>query len=156
MLYARTAGKVLRRGLVPALGTEVFVDERFVAPVPPEYKLYAYENVQTPIRAIDQTGRDVLDIIQTRDGHRLGGFSKGPYQGIAADHYVELDLGKVDTSCGIDIIAQGWIRPTDTSINVASAQGNSASPKALEVSVPDGKGGWNIASSFKGCVGASR
>ena len=126
------------------IGTEVFVDERFVAPVPPEYKLYAYENVQTPIRAIDQTGRDVLDIIQTRDGHRLGGFAKGPYQGIATDHYVELDFGQIDTSSGIDIIAQGWIRPTDTSINVASAQGNSASPKALEVSVPDGKGGWNI------------
>ncbi len=128
------------------IGTEVFVDERFVAPVPPSYGLYIYENVQTPVRAIDQTGKDILGIVQARDGLRLGGFAKGPYQGVATDHFVELDLGQIDASPGsaIDIIAQGWIRPTDTSINVASAQGSSSPPKALEVSIPDGKGGWKI------------
>ena len=126
------------------VGTEVFVDERFVAPIPPEYKLYTYDNVQEPVRAIDQNGFDVLDIIRVRDGKRLGSFAKGKYQGISEDHFVEIDLGDVELRSGVDIIAQGWIRPTDTSINVASSQGSSAPPKALEVSVPDGKGGWNI------------
>ena len=126
------------------IGTEVFVDERFVAPIPPEYKLYTYDNVQEPVRAIDQNGFDVLDIIRRRDGKRLGSFAKGKYQGISEDHFVEIDLGDVELRSGVDIIAQGWIRPTDTSINVASSQGSSSPPKALEVSVPDGKGGWNI------------
>ena len=96
------------------------------------------------MRAIDQNGFDVLDIIRGRDGKRLGSFAKGKYQGISEDHFVEIDLGDVELRSGVDIIAQGWIRPTDTSINVASSQGSSAPPKALEVSVPDGKGGWNI------------
>ena len=126
------------------VGSEVFVDERFVAPIPPEYKLYTYENVQEPVRAIDQNGFDVLDIIRQRDGKRLGSFAKGKYQGISEDHFVEIDLGDVELRSGVDIIAQGWIRPTDTSINVASSQGSSDPPKSLEVSVPDGKGGWNI------------
>ena len=126
------------------VGTEVFVDERFVAPIPPEYKLYTYDNVQEPVRAIDQNGFDVLDIIRRRDGKRLGSFARGKYQGITEDHFVEIDLGDVELRSGVDLIAQGWIRPTDTSINVASSQGSSAPPKSLEVSVPNGKGGWNI------------
>ena len=126
------------------IGTEVFVDERFVAPVPPEFQLYIYATVQTPIRAIDQDGKDVLDVIRRRDNNRLGGFAKGTYQGISEDHFVEIDLGDIDSTSGVDIIAQGWIRPTDTSINVASAQGSAPVPKPLEISVPNGKGGWKV------------
>jgi hypothetical protein len=126
------------------IGTEIFVDERFVAPVPPAYQLYAYEKVQVPVSAFDQNGRDVLDVVRERDGKRLGGFAKGPYQGVAADHYVEIYFGKLDSTLGVDLIAQGWIRPTDTSINVASSQGSAPLPKALEISVPNGKGGWNV------------
>jgi len=126
------------------VGTEIFVDERFIAPVPPSYKLYIYDEVHEPINAIDHNGDDVLDVIRRRDGKRLGGFAKGPYQGVGEDHFVELDLGEMDLLSGVDIIAQGWIRPTDTSINVASAQGSAPAPKALEVSVPDGQGGWKV------------
>ena len=126
------------------IGTEIFVDERFVAPLPPAYQLYAYDRIQTPLGATDQNGRDVLDFIDIRDGNRLGGFKKGPYQGVAEDHHVEIILGEIDATKGVDIIAQGWIRPTDTSINVASSQGNTPAPKALEISVPDGRGGWKI------------
>jgi hypothetical protein len=126
------------------IGTEIYVDERFVAPVPPEYKLYAYENLQTPTYAVDQNGTDVLDVIRLRDSDRLGDFAMGPYQGIAKDHFVELHLGKLESAHGVDIIAQGWIRPTDTSINVATSQGSAPAPKALEISVPDGKGGWKV------------
>ena len=126
------------------IGTEIYVDERFVAPVPPEYKLYVYGDVQEPVGAIDQNGRDVLEVIRGRDGNRLGGFAKGPYQGVGEDHFVELDLGQLDNS-NIDLIAQGWIRPTDTSINVASSQNKNAPiPSGLRVEVPDGNGGWKV------------
>ena len=123
-------------------GTEIFVDERFVAPVPPAYQLYAYEDLYSPVAATDHNKRNVLDIIQDRDGDRLGGFEKGTFQGIAEDHYVEINLGQIDTSAEIHIVASGWIRPTDTSINVASSQGDHAPPKALYIEVADGEGGW--------------
>jgi len=124
-------------------GTEIFVDERFVAPVPPAYKLYSYEKLQKPVSAVDHHAQNVLEVILERDGKRLGGFAKGPYQGVGEDHFVELDLGKIDAQSQIDLIAQGWIRPTDTSINVASAQNKNAPiPSGIRVDVPDGKGGW--------------
>ena len=126
------------------IGTDIFVDERFVAPIPPDYQLYTYDNLQIPIAAIDHLGNNVLTLINKRDGDRVGGLAKGLYQGIAEDHFVEVDLGDVDASQPIDIIASGWIRPTDTSINVASSQGNHPIPKALEVSVADGKDGWQV------------
>ena len=126
------------------VGSEVFVDERFVAPVPPEYKLYVYDDVQQPTSAVDHNGNDVFDIIRGRDSKRLGGFAKGPYQGIGEDHFVEINLGQLSGG-GVDLIAQGWIRPTDTSINVASAQNKNAPiPSGIRVEVPNGNGGWKV------------
>ncbi|MEE2912332.1 MAG: FG-GAP-like repeat-containing protein [Planctomycetota bacterium] len=125
------------------IGTEIFVDERFVAPIPPAYQLYVYEELRLPIAAIDHNNQDVLDIILDRDENRLGSFAKGSYQGIAENHYVELTLGDIDPASAIDIVASGWIRPTDTSINVASAQGNHASPKAIRIEAANGLGGWD-------------
>jgi hypothetical protein len=123
-------------------GTEIFVDERFVAPVPPTYQLYAYAELHSPVAATDHNNRNILDIIQDRDGDRLGGFAKGRYQGIAENHFVELALGQIDASSEIHIVASGWIRPTDTSINVASSQGDHSPPKALRVEIATSDGGW--------------
>ena len=125
------------------VGTDIFVDERFVAPAPPAFRYYTYDTLRSPVAAIDHNGVDVLETIRLRDEKRLAGFKKGLYQGIAEDHFVEIELADIDVSKPIDIIASGWIRPTDTSINVASSQGNHSPPKALSVSVSDGQGSWN-------------
>ena len=124
------------------IGTKVFVDERFVAPVPPTFKLYTYEALYSPVAAINNVGLNVTDAVLERDGHRLGGLAKGLYQGIAEDHFVELEFADIDTTLPVDIVASGWIRPTDTSINVASAQGNHSMPKAIEVEIVNQEGEW--------------
>ena len=120
---------------------DVFVDERFSIP-PQPYQVHAVDGLKSPVSATDHCGRDVLDILSARDGDRLGGFTKGRYQGIAENHFVDLDLGSWSGDHPVKIIAQGWIRPTDTSINVAAAQGDHPSPVPLRVSVPDGNGVW--------------
>lgn len=124
------------------IGSEIYVDERFVAPVPPSYKLYVYEELIRPTQASNHLGRDVTGAVVERDSNRLGGFAKGHYQGIAEDHYVELSFSDVDTSKPIDVVASGWIRPTDTSINVASAQSNHPAPKPIQVDVYNQDGEW--------------
>ena len=129
---------------------EIFVDERFVAPDPPRFQIEVVDTLRAPIRAVDDRGRDVLEMIERRDGRRLGGFAKGRYQGVARPHHVELDLGPWSEPQTVRLIASGWTMPTDTSINVAMAQGAHARPEPLSVWVADGAGGWVEAISNAG------
>jgi hypothetical protein len=48
------------------------------------------------------------------------------------------------------LLASGWVRPTDSSINVAISQGRHARPQSLRLEVPDGQGGWVVAKSDLG------
>ncbi len=124
--------------------TDVFVDERFV--IPPA-KL-AVTTVATPrkiARAVDDQGQDVTSIVNTLDGNYLDTFGRGRYQGVTRDHYVEIDLGDDALSSGpLWLIANGWMHPTDSSINVAISQGQQEQPKPLALEIPDGHGGWHI------------
>ena len=42
------------------------------------------------------------------------------------------------------LVARGWLHPTNSSINVALAQGNHDMPRPLSVEVPDGHGKWKV------------
>ena len=124
-------------------GTEIFVDERFV--IPPA-KL-AITTVSTPRkikRAVDEMGKDVTSIVNTLDANYLDTFGRGKYQGVAQDHYVEVDLGDDAPHSGpLWLIATGWMHPTDSSINVAISQGQLAQAKPLSLEVEDANGRWH-------------
>jgi tetratricopeptide (TPR) repeat protein len=126
-------------------GTDVFVDERFV--IPPA-KL-AITTVQAPrpiARAVDDNGQDVTDILLNLDNRYLDTFGRGQYQGVTRDHYVEIDLGDdVPPNSPLYLIARGWMHPTDSSINVAIAQGHHEHAQGLSIEVPNGHGGWLVA-----------
>lgn len=40
------------------------------------------------------------------------------------------------------LLAAGWVRPTDSSINVALSQSSHAPPQGLSLEIPNGRGGW--------------
>jgi tetratricopeptide (TPR) repeat protein len=124
--------------------TEVFVDERFALP-PPKLELHQTGPLRLVETARDQAGRDVRALIAARDGRYLDTFERGPYQGIARDHFVEITLGSVAADVqgqALWLVANGWIYPTDASINVASSQGSHPPPTGLRLEVADGHGGW--------------
>ncbi len=125
-------------------GSEIFVDERFV--IPPAKP--AVTTVSTPrkiAKAIDDHGQDVTSIVNTLDGNYLDTFGRGMYQGVTRDHYVEVDLGDDAPATGpLWLIANGWMHPTDSSINVAISQGQQEKAKPLSLEVPDGRGGWTV------------
>jgi hypothetical protein len=132
------------------IGTDVFVDERFAAPAP-ELKVYAVAPPRSISRALDDTGQDVTEIVAARDSRYLDTFGRGQYQGVTRDHYVEIELGEDAPRSGpLWLIAYGWVHPTDSSINVALAQGRHATPQGLSLEVPDGKGGWRVAKAGLG------
>ena len=123
-------------------GTEVFVDERFV--VPPIKLAITVTGMPHPIaRAVDDRGNDVTDVLRWLDGRYVHSFGRGRYQGVTRDHYLEIDLGAdVPTHGPLYLIARGWLRPTDSSINMALSQGHHEPPKPLSLQIPNGHGGW--------------
>jgi Tfp pilus assembly protein PilF len=124
------------------VGTEIFVDERFVIP-PLKLGLTTVATPHEIARAIDDTGQDVTDIVRTLDGKALASFGRGQYQGITRDHYLEVDLGEDAPKSGpLYLIAQGSIHDTESSVNVAITQGSRWRAHGLSLEVPDGHGGW--------------
>jgi hypothetical protein len=125
--------------------TEVRVDERFHLPAPAQ-DVTAIAPPQPVAAARDQDGRDVTDPVRAMDGRYLDTFDLGPFQGRAEEHVVTVRLPTdVPTDRPLWLVADGWVYPTDTSLNLAISQGDHAAPRSLSVEVPDGDGGWRTA-----------
>ncbi|HKO10697.1 MAG TPA: hypothetical protein VJV22_01920, partial [Acidobacteriaceae bacterium] len=126
-------------------GTEVFTDERFVVP-PVKLAITATEEPHPIASAIDDHGNDVTETLRSADGHYLDTFARGQYQGIAHEHWVEVDLGPDAPTAGpLYLIARGWLHPSDSSINIALSQGQHEQPQPLRLEVLDGRGRWTTA-----------
>ncbi len=120
----------------------VFVDERFAREAP-ALSVQAMRPPQAVARAWDETGRDVTDLVSRRDGRHLATFGRGAYQGIAAEHFVELELGaEIPRDAPMWLVAYGFVYPTDSSINVAIGQGGHVQPRGLSLEALDAGGRW--------------
>jgi tetratricopeptide (TPR) repeat protein len=126
--------------------TEVFIDERFT-PQPASFAVQTLRGVRPVVRARDGNGRDVTGLVSRRDGRFLAAFERGRYQGIAGDHFVELEIDPTAVEPGGRpiLVAHGWVYPTDSSINVAIAQGRHEQPRGLSLEYQDATGRWRLA-----------
>ncbi len=121
-------------------GSEVFVDERFAVP-PPKLQAIATGPVQELAAAHDDRGSDVAAVLRARDGQHLDTAGRGAYQGVTREHFVEVELPEAAPAHGaLYLVAQGWIHPTDSSVNVALGQGSLSPPRGLSLFVADTAG----------------
>lgn len=121
-------------------GTEIFVDERFAVP-PPALQVIPTGPVQRVASVRDDRGGDVSDLAATRDSRHIDFAGRGPYQGVTRPHFVEIELPDEAPRAGpLWLVAQGWIHPTDSSINVAMSQGAHPAPQGLSLHVADASG----------------
>ena len=121
-------------------GTDVWLDERFAVP-PPSTDLIVTGPLQAFAAVLDDDGRDVAGEVAARDDRHLDFAGRGAYQGITRDHYVELELPDSAPRSGpLWLVAQGWVHPTDSSVNVAISQGAHARPRGLRLQVADARG----------------
>jgi tetratricopeptide (TPR) repeat protein len=126
--------------------TEVFVDERF-AKTAPALTTHVMKTPKSVDRAWDESGRDVTELVTRQDGRYLSTFELGDYQGIARDHFVDIDVGReIPPNRRLWLVAAGWIYPTDSSINVAIGQGRRVQPKGLSLEAQDPSGRWTVVS----------
>ncbi|MDE3257110.1 MAG: FG-GAP-like repeat-containing protein [Gemmatimonadota bacterium] len=119
----------------------VFVDERF-AMQQPDLKVIPTGTPVALNAARDESGRDVAAMVSARDARYLDTFEVGRYQGVAADHWVEVDLPQAAKNGGGWLIGYGWIYPTDSSINVAMGHGADVRPRGLRLDALRSDGTW--------------
>jgi hypothetical protein len=122
--------------------TDVWVDEVFRMGPPATFRLYPVAEKRLPTAAVDDAGRDQLPALRAQDGERVTGFEVTRYQGVARPHDLTLTLGPVPDPKRVLLYLQGWIFPTDTSINMAVSQNRAARVIPPRIDVPDGRGGW--------------
>ncbi len=121
-------------------GTEIFVDERFAMP-PPALSIIATGPVQSFAAVRDDRGADVAALADAVDSRFVDFAGRGAYQGITRPHFVEMELPERAPRSGpLWLIARGWVHPTDSSVNVAIAQGAHAGPNSLSLGVADASG----------------
>ena len=122
----------------------VFVDERFARDAP-ALAVQAMRLPRPVAGAWDHAGRDVTDLVNRQDGRYLNTFERGPYQGIATDHYVELELAEeIRRDRPMWLVAYGFVYPTDSSINVAIGQGGRVKPQGLSLEALDARDRWVV------------
>ena len=69
-------------------------------------------------------------------------------------HFVELSLGALQSPQDIKLFLTGWVRPTDTSLNIAISQRpDLESTQPPSIWVPDAKGEWQQVRPFMGFPG---
>ncbi len=131
---------VALRAVDHPVGTEIFVDEVFVFP-PNELTVHTTSAPQ-PVRVWDHTGRDVTDIVAAVDGRYVDSFELYSHQGLTRNHHVEIELIGSPSAVPLWLIASGWIRPTDSSINVALGQGDHPRPQGVRLEALRDDGTW--------------
>ncbi|MBS1241341.1 MAG: ASPIC/UnbV domain protein, partial [Gemmatimonadetes bacterium] len=124
---------------------DMFVNERFVPPGPTPLRLYQPARPRPPVSAVDGEGNDLLPDLLARDDRYVSNLTPSRYQGITEPHDLILDLGSLAGLDSVFLFLNGWIYPSDASINVAVAQSRTMSVSAPSLEVRDARGRWRTA-----------
>jgi cytochrome c-type biogenesis protein CcmH/NrfG len=119
----------------------MLLDERFVPPGDSALRIYQVAAPRAPVAATDEHGRDLLPLLLERDDRYVSQFRLGRFQGLTETHDLVLDLGELDARHDVTLFLNGWIFPTDASINVALSQSDQevSIPPQVQVVGPDGQ-----------------
>ena len=121
---------------------DVYVDERFMPPPTPGYKLYQVKKKYLPVAATDKNGDNLLPLISKKDNKYASCLDPTQYQGITKMSDLILDLGKTNPAENLTLFLNGWIFPSDASINAAIAQSGKIKLVAPYLQAMNSKGEW--------------
>lgn len=125
--------------------TEIFIDERFSIP-PPDLAIHVTEKPRPVTSISGSNGSNLTKTGAQIDGDYIHFFERTAFQGIAKSHYVDIELPQdFPTRQKTWLLAYGWVKPTDSSINLAISQGENPFPQGISVSVKQDDGSWKTA-----------
>ena len=123
--------------------TDIYVNEQYKPPPFEDFKIYTVSDKKYPEFAKNHKGEDVTERLKYSDYQYAYEHIPGPYQGVVDKHTIILDLGDIPDAESVTLYLNGWIFPTDTSINIALSQNPDIAPNFPSVAVKDNKGKWN-------------
>lgn len=121
---------------------EIYIDERFTPPPVPPLKIYPVSQKHYPVSATNQNGVDLLSLIEEKDNQYISDMIPTRYQGIMEPHDLILDLGNLSSAKNVVLFMNGWLFPTDASINVAVSQSGDFTMIPPYLQVVDQNGNW--------------
>jgi TolA-binding protein len=121
---------------------DIFVPEQFSPPPFPGYKLYQVTEKHFPVSATDSEGNDVLPLIIKKDDNYIAGFRPEKYQGVTEMQELILNPGDFFKSGKLMLFLNGWIFPTDASINLAISQSGNLKVVPPVIQVINKNGEW--------------
>ena len=129
---------------------DVYVPEQFTPPPFANDKIYQVDKKYFPVSAMDGEKNNVLPLITEEDDKYLSGFKSDKYQGVTEMHDLILDPGEAGKFKNLFIIMNGWVFPTDASINVAISQSEQIKVQSPIIQVINKKGEWQTVIDFFG------
>ncbi len=121
---------------------DIFVPEQFTPPPFPGFAISQVSKKNIPVSAHDSDGNDVLSFISEKDDIYLSGFRPDKYQGVTEMKDLILDMGNLDQTNSLFLYMNGWIFPTDASINVAISQSGNIKVNPPIIQVINKSGQW--------------
>jgi tetratricopeptide (TPR) repeat protein len=121
-------------------GIDVYPDERFLDDPPfASGKAVVTSRPHPPLGAWDSNGKDVLQLLSTRDHQYVRDFTNLPYAGFANTHSLTLDLGTWTPQNPLRLFMSGFIEYfSATSMYAAWQSGLKPISPYIEVQLPDG------------------
>jgi tetratricopeptide (TPR) repeat protein len=121
---------------------DIFVPEQFSPPPFPGLKISQVNEKHFPVSAKDSYGNDLLSFITEKDDKYIANFKSGKYQGVTEVHDLIIDPGEAGKTRDLFLFLNGWIFPTDASINVAISQSANFKVISPVIQVINKKGEW--------------
>ncbi len=121
---------------------EVFVDEKFVPPPYPPLNIHAISHKIAPVSITDGEGNMLMDLLLEKDDRYIPLPVKQRYQGLTQTSTLVIDPGQLTATGNLTLYLNGWIFPTDASINLALSQGDNEQVMAPSLQVINRKGEW--------------
>ncbi len=131
--------------------SQIFTNEKVGSPALAAHQIHTVREPRLPKSARDQAGRDWSSQLAHRDENFTRTYTRKIAQGLCEDHYLELDLGSLADPKQVTLFLAGWVRPTDTNINVSLDQHPDLPlPSGLALWTPAADGQWREISPHVG------
>ena len=121
---------------------DVFINEAFIPPPYPDFRIYNVSEKILPSYAKDEKGNNQIEKIIAKDNLYISNISPDLYQGVTKLHDLILKFDDLTMSDSLFLFLQGWIFPTDASINVLLSQTNELGSIFPYLEVPNKNGDW--------------